>query len=266
MIRIMSSNVWGNCPADAPICNRDDNLSVIYHRYLPDVIGMQEVSPKSRAEADNIITLNGDIYKEVPVDFSPFPNNYTPMLYRSDRLALGFSGYLNYKGLNDAGSKSLVWAHFTERYTGNRFLVINTHYYWTNDDPGREARVSNSHELLDLLADLEARYPGIPVFFTGDFNCRSREEPIQMLFADGIRESRLETVGEKPSLCSHHGYPKREPADGVFTVPAEPKPDADESIDHVFFKGDLRVINYQVIVDRESLLATDHCPIFADFA
>ena len=263
-VRIMTSNVWGNCPESAPIANRDDNLTVIYRRYLPHTIGMQEVSPRSRAEAQSIISLADDEYTEVPADIAPFTNNYTPILYRHAQLTLIDCGYLNFRGLNDAGSKSATWAVFEEKSSHRRFIHITTHYYWTTDRAGRAARVQNSLEMLDLVDTLAGQHPGIPMFFTGDFNCCTAEPPIGMLLAEGICEARDTNEGTPPVICSHHPYPGKNEETGLFDVPAVTKPGPENSIDHILVRGNVRVRSHVIVDDTESLLATDHCPIYCD--
>ncbi|MBP3917916.1 MAG: endonuclease/exonuclease/phosphatase family protein [Clostridia bacterium] len=267
IIRVMTSNVWGNCPASAPIANRDDNLAVVYRRYAPHVIGMQEVSPKSRAESDNIISLVRAMYREVPADITPFQNNYTPILYRYDVLSLDDMGYINYKSLNDAGSKSITWGLFRENSSGTRFLHINTHYYWTDDAPGRTARIQNSLEMLALVNKLAAQYPDIPMFFTGDFNCRTQDVPIRILMDEGIHEARSQNEGTPPLICSHHGYPGKNEETGLFDIPAAVKEGPENSIDHILVRygnTQVHVRSHVIVDDRESLLATDHCPIYCD--
>ncbi len=266
-VRIMTSNVWGNCPHDAYISNRDDNLGIIYHRYLPHSVGLQEYSPRSRAECENIGVLISDLYTEVPVDTSPDTNNYTPIFYRHDLLERVAQGFFCFDSLNDGRSKSVTWACFSVRATGNRYIHINTHFYWTSDAPGRAARIRNAQEMIALVETLAKRFPGTPMFFTGDFNCCTREAPLVMLGEEGILEARDLNIGEKPVICSHHEYPGKSEDGLSFTVPAATKPGPAESIDHVLVRyGDAPVtVHAHVIVDDvESLLATDHCPIYCD--
>ena len=65
-VRIMSFNIWGNCPKDTTISNRDDLEAVILLRYLPDSAGFQECSPKMRGQETNIFELISSEYDEVP--------------------------------------------------------------------------------------------------------------------------------------------------------------------------------------------------------
>lgn len=264
-VRIMSSNIWGNCKKECPIADRDDNLAVIYHRYLPDVIGMQECSPKSRAESPNIMDLVSDLYAEVEVTpTNEHHNNYTPIVYLKNKYTVLDKGWHYYSGLNDVGSKSVTWAVLENKTDLSRFIIVNTHYYWTSDDAGRAARIENSREILALYEWLREKYP-YPAFFTGDFNCRTSEPPIQALLAAGLQEAR-DAASENSPYRSHHAYPTYDPESGTYNTPITPNFEKELSIDHIFTHGAARALAYEVIVDEEALLASDHCPIFIDAA
>jgi len=262
-IRIMSSNIWGNCKPHIPISNRDDLLSVLYRRYLPDAIGIQECSPKLRAEAVNLFALCQPEYRELDVDFAPNANNYTPILYRPDRVTPADCGYFSFAGPNDGQSKSVTWAVF-DTAENARFILVNTHYYYTSDDIGRAARVSNSYEMLALMTRLEQQYPDTPFVLTGDFNCATADAPLQLLLANGIRESR-DAVDNPPTVCSYHGYPEVD-GDGQFRRPSSVEPGAERSIDHILYRGKVQPRTHVVVIDREALIGTDHSPIYVDFA
>lgn len=262
-VRVMSSNIWGNCKKECPIADRDDHLAVVYHRYLPDVIGMQECSPKSRAEKPNIMELISDRYAEVEVEpTNERRNNYTPLVYLRDKYNVINKGWHYYSGLNDHGSKSATWAVLENKETSTCFIVINTHYFWTQDDAGREARINNSREILELYAKIRERYP-YPAFFTGDFNCRTFEPPIQALLKAGLVEARDAAPKSSP-YRSHHGYPTYDADSDTYNTPITPSLEKELSIDHIFTHGSVKVLTYEVVTDEEALLASDHCPIYID--
>ena len=233
-IRVMSSNIWGNCKPEFPISDRDDNLSVIYHRYLPDVIGMQECSPKSRSETLNIMRLTADEYEEIPAEpTNARHNNYTPIIYRRERLELLDFFWHYYIGLNDHGSKSPTWGLFRLTGTEKQFLHLNTHYFWTSDFPGRAASICNTGELLGIYWGLCDKY-NVPAFLTGDFNCRSAEPPIKTLVSYGLEEARY-AAAEKSPYRSHHAYPTYHENGNYFSEGVMPELAPEKSIDHIFF-------------------------------
>lgn len=263
-LRVMSFNIWGNCPKGTTISNRDDLEAALVLRYLPDSAGLQECSPRMRGETVNIFKLLSSEYEEVPaIPTNEKKNNYTPILYRKNRLSLIDYGWHYFTGLNDAGSKTVTWACFEIKDTGKRFLHFNTHFYWTGDDPGRAARVSNAGELLSLMFEVSAKYP-LPAIFTGDFNCRSDEPPIDVLRKFGLIESRYDAKESSP-WRSHHAYPKYDFERNEFISGTCPTREAERSIDHILSKGDIKAEVFVTVVDSEALDSSDHCPIYCDF-
>ncbi len=250
-IRIMSSNIWGNCPADCPIANRDDLLVSVYRKYAPLVIGLQECSPKSRGEKDNIISMCAPEY----IELDPSPknvNNFTPILY-SRRLTLLDSGWELFYGLNDWDSKSITWGRFA--LDGKEFVAVNVHFFYTDDFAGEQARKSNANQLLRLIG----RFGALPVIITGDFNCEERTFALQALMNSGLS---LASRINPQNPCSHHFKPKYDSAGGLFSG-GTLEGGREDSIDHIFLKN-ASAKAYTVITDQDALDASDHCPVFAD--
>ncbi len=263
-IRIMSSNIWGNCKPEAPISTRDDKLALVYRKYLPDVIGMQECSPKSRSQELNLWRLIGDQYAEVPIEpTNEQKNNYTSVVYRKDKFNLLDCGWWYFSGLNDKGSKSITWCVLEIKKSKKQFILFNTHYYWTGDEAGRLARIENSKELLSLFKEVYEKY-NLPAFFTGDFNCRTDEPPIMALLENGLLESRDNATVRTSKYRSHHAYPTYYPELDTYKDGVVPNLEPLKSIDHIFTFGDITTLTYHTVVDSESLEATDHCPIYID--
>jgi len=264
-VRIMSFNIWGNCPKDTTISNRDDLAAVILLRYLPDSVGFQECSPRMRSEATNIFQLISSEYDEVPAAATnEKKNNYTPIVYRRKALKLLDYGWHCFVGLNDGGSKSITWALFECLADGRKFIHINTHYYYKSTDAGRAARVTNTGETLALMVDLLEKYP-VPVFFTGDFNCRADEPPVEVLCRFGIKDVRY-TAAESSPWRSHHAVPTYNAGSDTFAQGVHPTDEREQSIDHIFSCGEAAAEKFVTVVDSEALDASDHCPIYADFA
>jgi endonuclease/exonuclease/phosphatase family metal-dependent hydrolase len=261
--RIMTSNVWGNC-GDKAIANRDDLLAGIFIRYMPDVLGLQEVSPKSRAEKINLIELLESCYTEVEVDISPYTNNYTPLLYLKDKYTVEDKGYHNYSGLNDKDSKSITWAVLACNSSGKRFAVCNTHYYWKSDDPGKEARINNSAELLQVVHDILERHP-VPVFCIGDFNCSASSDPAQKLFSQGFADTQSAAIARASDSNAHHPYPEWDETTETFINGPAPTGVYARAIDHIYYTGEnVTVWVYDTVLSQDALDASDHCPVYVD--
>ena len=90
MIRIMTSNIWGDYFGNE-VQIREDQLFEVYRKYAADVIGMQEVTPSwhqstlmSNMKAAGYLLLN-----DAPVG----ENNYNAMLVREARFTVRKSGF-----------------------------------------------------------------------------------------------------------------------------------------------------------------------------
>lgn len=264
-LRIMSSNIWGNCPREIIAAERPQNLSVVYHRYTPDLLGFQEFSPVYRGADPYIGDLINDVYAEVPVvATNSRNNNFTPAFYKKERFSLLDYGYRIFMGPNDIESKSVTYAVLEEKTSKKRLVFINAHYFWEDNEKGRVARISNSKEMISLIDEINGEN-GYPLFLTGDLNCTSSEPPIEMLREAGLKEARY-SVNDRKKLKSFHPYPPfiidaEVPHFGVAVMPSE---NEDESIDHILFK-DALARKFVTVTDTEALSASDHCPIFCDF-
>jgi endonuclease/exonuclease/phosphatase family metal-dependent hydrolase len=263
--RIMTSNIWGNC-GDNMIANRDDLLAGIFISYMPDVLGLQEVSPKSRDEKVNIFDLLETYYAEVEVDIGQLTNNYTPLLYLKDEYSVVDSGFYNYSGLNDKNSKSVTWAVMERSNSGKRFAVCNTHFYWKSDDAGREARINNSGELLQVVNEILERHR-VPIFCIGDFNCSVSSDPAQILFSRGFADTQSAAIVRTSDSNAHHPYPTWDETTETFINGPAPTGVYARAIDHIYYTGEhVNVWVYDTIVSQDALDASDHCPVYVDIS
>lgn len=255
-IRIMSSNIWGNCPGNRPIANRDDLLAGIFKKYTPLSIGLQECSPKSRGEKNNIFSLCSPEYLEL--DPSPKDTtNFTPILY-SCRLQAEDCGWFLFDGPNDWNSKSVTWGLFS--LENSRFIHINLHYFWEHTEQGEQARKQNSDQLIAFIRQLP--YRQVPIVITGDFNCEVHTKPLQMLLSSGLT---LASSIAPQKICSHHVYPEFDEEKQYYHSGScfHPARTANDSIDHIFLEG-VVCRRFITVQDQEALDASDHCPIYAD--
>ena len=264
-IRIMSSNIWGNCPIECPISDRDDKIASVFQHYKPDVIGIQECSPKVRKETKNLFKLTEKNYAEVPVTpINSKKNDYTPIIYRKASLELIDCGWHLYDGLNDAGSKSLEWALFETLNEQKKFIVINTHFYWKNTNFGKATRIKNTGDLMYYYWLLEEKYE-CPIFVTGDFNCKINDPPIKTVMMYGLLSARHSAKKSSP-YNSLHAYPVFDSAKDTYTDGDMPSEERDDSIDHIFVSGlsSEQIKKFVTVTDKDALEASDHCPVFVE--
>jgi endonuclease/exonuclease/phosphatase family metal-dependent hydrolase len=135
------------------------------------------------------------------------------------------------------------WAKFREKATGKEFYFFNVHY----DHEGKEARRQSSHL---MLARIKAIAGNAPVFCTGDFNATPDDEPIRLIYADGLVTDAYTLTGQPP-----YG-PVGTWQD--FDLASQ----MEERIDYIFVTKGIRVNKYGVLTDsRYGRFPSDHCPV-----
>jgi len=265
-VRILINNVLGNSDQSLyPIKQRSQMLAELYLEYSPDVIGMQEFSSNSRSSTTGMIKyLTG--YTEVTVTVTNSDKiNYTPLFYRTDRLRLLDSGYhLFNDGRNDR-SKSITWAVFEVKATGERFAVCSTHFFWMSD--GNAARLLDAEQLLGVMDTINTKY-NCPIFSGGDYNCNPTSEPYKKITAAGCLD--IQSIAEKASnYKTSHAYPEYNTALGIYDKYYDITGTSySASIDHIFLYGNkslATVKEFKIINDKYALLGSDHTPLIADF-
>ena len=183
MLRLMSQNVW-SCPINHPAweamgldCStpvRMKGHTRIYKELMPDIIGGQEFNKDM-----NLALKLNCIENNLP--YTTIWGNYTPIIYRADKLELLDSEFLlfpisidGYDGqCNDSLSKGCNLGVFRNKETGNIFIFTTTHMWWKSEEeqPGSdEFRRQQMVLAVDLLNRYQTKYNGCPVIFCGDMN------------------------------------------------------------------------------------------------
>ena len=183
MLRLMSQNQW-SCPINHPAWEAqglDCSMQVrmkghirIFKELMPDIIGGQEVN----RDMNLYLKLN---CMENDLPYTIIWGNYTPIIYRADKLELLDSEFLlfptsieGYDGqCNDSLSKGCNLGVFRNKETGNIFIFTTTHMWWKTEEqqPGSdEVRRQQMVMSVDLLNRYQKKYNGCPVIFCGDMN------------------------------------------------------------------------------------------------
>lgn len=176
-IRAMSYNIrMAPCPEDEPTENawiyRLPKIKLIFDRYNPDIIGLQEFS---QVQTDSLKDLSYNLpYKFI----SRYPTR-SPIeaglgiVYNSAKIQLISdlnARWLNEVQLNSEGpawdsspyERYLIYAKFRNLSTGKDFWFITTHF----DHLGMRARQESAKIVISLAENLDA-----PAIISGDFNC-----------------------------------------------------------------------------------------------
>ena len=289
MIRIMTSNIWGDYFHN-PTVGRDNKLYGVYQKYSPDVLGFQEVT-RGWYESSLFQKLSDEYYFVGTELFHS--KNFVPMAIKKE-LAPIAGGFEYLENTPDA-SKAITWCVVKRGETV--FAVCNTHFWWMRgNEPEQERRRKNVFEytledhcrirsdnaaqLARLMKYIEARF-SCPVFAFGDMNA-TVEEGVFRVYEQNHIQKLFDMTEQKDTACSLHGNPIKDEK-GVFhgtRATAEYVvsfrrslclPEAVDgegnltSIDHIIGLGDsFKVWQYRVVEDQDALDATDHSPVYAD--
>ena len=158
-------------------------------------------------------------------------------------------------------------------YIGTRFIVTSNHWNLTEPDRVKQAK---------LIADyynawMEESHYDIPVFMTGDWNSSDDSESYITLLENAIDLYDTKEAEDVGLICSgyHLGNDiKVDTKERTTTneacwllgtesfLPKNVK--TTSTIDHIFTDVVIRSLYADTVVDRESLLASDHSPIYVD--
>ena len=256
MIRIMTSNIWGDY-FNNPVESRMENVITYIKTYFPDVVGLQEITPG---------WYNSGLFKHLSTFYETVEfelNNYTPLLFKKQRYDLIECGWELLSDTPDP-SKSITWAVLSDKQTGVKFGVCNTHFWWMerneNDDRLRE---QNAEQLYKKIKYIKDKYD-VTVFSFGDLNCNCENIAIKLLNEQNV-ELAYDIAKKKSSTSSYHGNPILG-TDGKYHG-SRTNDDHNKSIDHILVYGkDFAINEYVVIEDQFVLDATDHSPVYIDIA
>lgn len=257
MIRVMTSNIWGDYFGNE-VQIREDQLLEVYRKYAADVIGMQEVTPSwhqstlmSNMKAAGYLLLN-----DAPVGV----NNYNAMLVREARFTVRKSGFEQLTHTEDA-SKNIQWAVLIDKESEKRIVVCNAHFEYRQGPQYDEAREFNAEQVAWRMRFLKERYDCVAAFGFGDMNANTASSVFPVFEKRGILPLAPQAP-TLPSFSSYHGYPVRGEDGRYHGKPTENS--YKWSLDHIVGMGEYHVTDYRFVTDQPALDATDHSPVFVD--
>ena len=261
--RVIFNNVHGAHVDEYPIESRNQMQAELHYEYLPDVIGLQENAATVASYHTRMLKLG---YSSVPIKPTNSNNqDYTAMLYRADRLDILECGYYLYDDGAGDKSKSVSWAVFKDKASGDVFAVGSTHFYWTSDDLGKSARIKDAEQLAQVVKNITKKY-NCPMIVGGDFNCNISSEPIKNLYSAGF-ENLQKISPDTMDITTHHSYSPWNDALNLYIDVVTPTKGYSSAIDHalVYNKSTMTPKMFRVILHDYTLLSSDHCPVMVDF-
>ena len=258
MTRIMSFNIWGDY-FENPVEEREEGIGRVISEYSPDILSMQEATV-----AWNRSRLFASLHRKygfVETDEAP-ANNFLPLLYRESKFSLIDSGFVRFPDTPDA-SKGATFGVFEKKSSGKRLAVFGTLFWWKFQGERSQdlIRVSNAALITAKAFELIEKY-SCPVVGMGDLNSPYALPTLDYLKVAGWKLAK-EEAAISSDVSSHHGDPVRG-EDMRYHGERTPK-DFTESLDHIFYRGEM-IPKWFIVVDTQYALdASDHSPILCDF-
>jgi len=279
VVRLMSQNQWNyvnntaqwealglNCSAEVRMKGHVEILA----KLLPDIVGGQEVNSEMQKYLKFYCIEKGLPYTQIW-------GNFTPLIYRADKLELLDTEYLiypeyveQYEGcFNDVRSKSCNLGVFRTKEDGKVFIFATTHLWWQNGtDPSvafyrkgsDEVRAMQIAMAIDLISKYQAKYDNCPAIFVGDMNTGYYTQAIQY----AMKECGFEHAHDVAVEYVHegNGYNSCCPLNpGVW----ENRP-FEEAIDHILVRNmpENSVRRFDRYTPDSYLLLSDHAPVYVD--
>ena len=248
-IRIMSYNIMHPDWSKSPIKNRSQAVLNILDYYKPDVVGVQEADAKwQRFWITNLIDtgLYAPACRQSNADGFQF--NLTTFLYNPQTIKLIDEYVLDL----DANSniRVLAVAVFEKIADGSRFVVCNTHPASSTEV---ENYTRNCADIMTLAAQEMAKYADLPFFMTGDYNTNEGSEMYQTIMTTlGLQDAKY---AAETMVRNHVTYVEwnTDPAENPLYY-----------IDHIFVNDKANVKLFNVVIDYDANITSDHFPIYAD--
>lgn len=234
-----------------PVADRIGYMMDMLADYDMDIIAFQEFCG-SWKEA---FRLNaGDLnYKLISHSMSDTASAFHEIAYRSDKLTLVDSGKHTYELIGNYVN-DFVWALFeTKDDAKQRFIVTSHSWSWNN----LEHRIAQSELMAEWVNEQKALH-NVPILSLGDYNDLERSKPcVSFLKETGMLDAKY-TAAERGLVGrSYHDVPE------VGSFP-ESNVNIELCIDQIFYTDELSALYYDMIVDDDALMISDHNAVYAD--
>lgn len=300
-VRIMFNNIWGS--NEGSPSQRTEQLAEIYGEYLPDVLGLQEYAPNMRATMQERLLALG--YAEVPTDvnFVPYNSSETatrdPIFYLPNVVDLVDHGYqclailpelddLTGAGMDAAlklakadKSKSVNWAIFKVRATGELFMAASVHLWWQGSAQDDQIRVVQMKRMKEILSAEAAEFltnvgiEGVmPIFIGGDYNSNSNRPSLSSMSQGTpfVNLNNMLPVDKQLNFDTHHNYPVYNKDTGFWENGLGPSGSYSTAIDYIFANsaatnaGAFTLDHHAIVADDYAYLSSDHNAVWADIS
>lgn len=248
--RIMSFNIlseeWDSA---AVMSGRDIRVSAVLLNYLPDVAALQEVSNKWYSVLEPNI---GGVYQFTRTKNLHREGTYTTLIYNTQTTKLIEEGLEYYSVGNSKRLRSMVWGVFESISTGERYIVISTH--WDVSADRQWMRMIEAQEMADFCKKLYDKYQ-VDIFACGDYNASESTEEYKLFIKESGFVDAKDSAKVINRACKTYHTLFQSVSTGTY-----------ESIDHITFMEQTKpkVLYYNTLIAEYVIDASDHSPIYID--
>ncbi len=251
---VMSFNIRYNNPGDGEHNwqNRRERVLQKMNLDFVDIVGFQEVLADQLDYLDS--TMVDYDWVGVGRDDGKRAGEFSPIFYKKDIFTSHASGTTWLSPTPDTPSigwdaaciRIATWAVLERKETGEKLLMINTHF----DHVGKTAREESSKVIVALADSLKSVYKDLPQVLLGDFNTVERDPSLSPITGT-FRHARGYCVdAPTPTFI---GFPS--------DVTKEGKNPAELAIDHIFIRG-VKASDYTVDTQNYGLgFLSDHLSV-----
>lgn len=250
-VRIMSYNIlhedWGEV-VPTPVAGRDKKVADLLLYYLPDVVGLQEVSDTWHNNLYKILVEPG-IYARACVKSNGNSNNMTTFLYNPDTVKLVDEYVLDLD--DNSNIRVFAVAVFEKLSDGQRFVVTNTHPAPTDHGDNYTRNIA---DMIALAKQELEKYSELPFIMTGDFNTyETSAEVYPQILGIGVVDAKAAAETVVNNYGSWLGWGRAPTLNG-------------SSLDHILINSNASSKLYNTVKDNDVQHISDHAPIYADIS
>ena len=256
-LRLLTADLAGK--PDMSPGERAIPYSEIFHRYRPDILGLQSVT--ERFWQSDLFPLLSDAFR--PVCTGGKVEMATPLFYRKDRFRLIDSGSLLFHEKLNA-EKGYTFGVFREdKSDGQLFAVMSTAFYEGNSPEGAYIREVNATRLCTEAAQLYRSYD-CPVLLLGHFGPDGNGTELfhRLTFAGGPALGRLPAMAAVPATAGENTSDECQPKKEIET--SHGMPDGVSTECGFYFLGKLTPKAYRMVTDQDAGSVADRLPLCLD--
>lgn len=281
--KVMSFNVQTENGTSVPAEIRMDMLRDLIDEYMPDSIGMQEVTTKWRSMMDSYVFNQSYASVGEPRTSGGEAN---PIYYRTDKFELLDSGTFWLSDTPDVQGSMIsgvnypricTWAHLRDRVTGLEYVHLNTHLDHNGNNDSKTGRSIRTQQFTVILKFMQ-RFENVPMVVTGDLNQAA-------VNADGNKYAVYKTMIGEEAFKLDDGTEAYSPLSNARYDALDNMPEgqcatmttyydetstkynpAKEPIDYLLYtKASLTALSYKIrLYDRGGIYLSDHLPVICE--